>query len=129
MSRMLLKVPLELRAKHSLEERENFHGHVWRITVAVTGPLEDGRIASLPALQAELDQYIAPLQDTVLNSHPQLDDQTRATPTCECLALYLEKQFAKSLRKSEWEKLRLTEIEVAVDELDGEQTGSAVLVF
>lgn len=122
-----LCVPLALRARHSLEEREVLHEHLWRVLVTVTGPLREGRIASLPALQAELDTHLQPLRETDLNGNSALDSETRKHPTCECLALFLESKIRASLAKPPWSHLQLTEIVVSVEEMDGTQTGFARL--
>ncbi len=123
---MFLK--FQLRAKHSLDEREEAHEHIWRIEVGVTGEIQQGRIASMPHLRAVLEPAVSALQGKFLNADPLLDPDTRAFPTCEHLAYYFEAEFKKRLT-TENIAVRLTQIQVFVDELSGEETGSAKLTF
>lgn len=117
-----------LRAKHSLDEREEAHEHIWRIEVGVTGDLSKGRIASMPHLRETLEPAVQALHGAFLNTHPLLDAESRAYPTCECLAFYFEKAFNRQLHAAGI-PVSLTQIQVFVDELDGEETGSAKLTF
>jgi len=124
---LLLKFPLP--ATHCLEEREEPHEHTWRIEVGMTGPLDEGRVVSLPAVRNAFEPAIAELRGTFLNENPHLDPQTRKFPTCECLALHLEKKFNDQLKQNGWNAIKLTQIHIAVEEVDGEETGSARLIL
>jgi 6-pyruvoyl-tetrahydropterin synthase len=126
MKQMDMRLKFRLPASHSLEEREEVHAHVWRVQVSVTGPLHEGRIASMPLLRTVLEPAIRRLENTVLNENPHLEETLRPFPTCENLALHFERSFTHQLNQANL-SLRLTEIEVFVDELSGEETGSARL--
>ncbi len=126
--RMELFLKFRLAATHSLEEREEPHAHIWRIEVGLTGPVEEGRVISMPALHAILDPEVRKLQGTFLNKNILLDEASRAFPTCECLAEYFEKAFDRALA-AQGCKVLLTQIHIAVDEIDGQETGSARLTI
>jgi 6-pyruvoyl-tetrahydropterin synthase len=126
--RMELFLKFKLPATHSLEEREEAHAHVWRIEVGITGPLEDGRVVSMPVLQEALEPEVQKLRGTFLNKNSLLDEASRAYPTCECLAQYFEKAFERRLIEAGINVL-LTQITIAVDEMDGEETGSVKLTI
>ncbi len=128
MARLELSLGFRLQAKHSLYERETAHEHVWRIRVGVTGPVKDGRIVSMPALREAFEPEVRKLDGSFLNENALLDVESRKFPTCECLAFYFEKSFASKLQQH-FPELKLTEVEVSVDELDGEQTGSVKLIL
>ncbi len=126
---MELFLKLRLNASHSLEEVETPHEHVWRIEAGFSGPVAEGRIVSLPALRARLEPIVDRLRGTHLNSHPELDPDSRAYPTCESLAIYLADKFQRTVREAGWDSIRLTQIQISVDEMDGEETGSARLTL
>lgn len=117
-----------LPASHSLDEREERHRHDWKVQVGVTGPLEDGRIVSMPALREALEPAVGALRGTFLNENPCLSAEARAYPTCEYLALYFESAFTECLAKAQM-PLALTRIEVAVDEIEGTESASAALTL
>lgn len=127
--RLELLMTFRLRATHSLEEREAPHEHVWRIEMGLTGPLHEGRVHSMPALREILFPAVGKLEGTFLNENGHLDGSSRAYPTCECLASYFEKAFEDCLRNARLESLRLTFIQVTVEELNGDETGSARLTL
>ncbi len=123
---MFLKFPLP--ATHSLDEREEAHGHVWQIQVSVTGPLREGRVESMPLLREIFEPEILRLKDTFLNGNTHIEETLRSAPTCENLCLHFEQAFSSRLTEAGL-NTRITSIEVAVQELTGEETGSARLVL
>jgi 6-pyruvoyl-tetrahydropterin synthase len=128
MGKLELFLKFQLHATHSLDEREEAHAHVWRIEVGLAGPLEQGRISSMPALRDALDPEVAKLRQTFLNENPVLDARARRYPTCECLAYHFADAFARTLKTAGF-PVTLTQIQVSVDELSGEETGSVKLTL
>lgn len=128
MRRMEMLLSFPLPATHSLDEREEAHSHVWQIRVSVTGPLREGRVESMPLLREVFDPEIAKLKDTFLNSNTHLEETLRRYPTCENLCLHFEHAFSNRLNQAGL-NIRLASIEVAVQEVSGEETGSARLVL
>lgn len=126
---MELFLKLRLAATHSLEEVEAPHEHVWRIEAGFSGPVAEGRIVSLPALRARLEPIVDRLQGTHLNSNSDLDPNSRAYPTCESLTFYFAEKFQATVNEAGWDSVRLTQIQISVDEMDGEETGSARLTL
>ncbi len=126
---MELFLKFRLAALHSLEEVETPHEHVWRIEAGFSGPVEHGRIVSLPALRNRLEPVVDRLQGTFLNSNPSLDAASRTYPTCESLALYFAEAFQKTVKEAAWDRVKLTQIQISVDEMTGEETGSARLTL
>jgi 6-pyruvoyl-tetrahydropterin synthase len=117
-----------LVARHSLDEREEPHQHIWWIEVGVTGKVEQGRVVSMPLLREVFQPAVDALQGVFLNTHPPLSEAARQYPTCENLAYHFEEVFNECLRAQNL-LVSLTQIHVSVDELNGEQTGSAKLTL
>lgn len=126
---MELFLKLRLKATHSLEEVEAPHEHVWRIEAGFSGPVAEGRIVSLPALRNRLEPIVDRLRGTYLNSNPDLDADSRAYPTCESLTYYFAEKFQNTVKEAGWNGVRLTQIQISVDEMDGLETGSARLTL
>lgn len=123
-------VTVKLKALHSLEEREAPHQHIWRVTAGITGRRKEGRVVSLPLFRARLEEVLKPLQGTNLNQNRTLNAETRKNPTCENLCFYLREVFDQAVQKYLADPdlgIRLASIEVAVDEMSGEETGFARL--
>lgn len=122
-----LAVNLTLTASHSLEEREAPHVHRWDIQVGLEGNLEQGRVVSLTQAQELFSSTLIPLQNTFLNNNNNLDESTRACPTCENLALFLLTRFGNQLNLlSKKNPPRLSFIQVGIWD-EGVQLGFAKL--
>jgi 6-pyruvoyl-tetrahydropterin synthase len=114
-----LVVKLKLKATHTLEENETPHEHEWRVDVTLAGPAKNGRVISLPLAQNLFNQTLNEIRGTHLNAFMQI-------PTCENLAVYFMERFNISLRGVDPD-LRITCIEVGVNEDDGSEMGAARL--
>ena len=125
-----LSIATKFRAFHVLDEREEKHEHMWRVRVAVKGEPIHGRVVSLPLLREQLLPEIEKLDGRYLNTDGSLDIATRENPTCENLALYFAEQLSQKLANHrETAHLRLSYIDVAVDEINGEETGAVRLTL
>ena len=122
-----LTVHTTLTATHSLSEREHPHPHVWRIQVCVSGPLEKGRVLSLPDMKRWLDEILAPIQNTYLNDNLRLDSDTKREPTCEnlCVYIYDHMYFAiDRMPEVAKRRVKVVWVQVAVLEQGGVELGS-----
>jgi 6-pyruvoyl-tetrahydropterin synthase len=128
MRRMEMLLSFSLPATHSLDEREEAHSHVWQIQVGVTGPLREGRVESMPLLREIFEPEVVKLKDTFLNNNSHIEEMLRLYPTCENLCLHFEHALSNCLNQAGL-SIQLTSIEVAVQELTGEETGSARLML
>lgn len=127
--RLELVVNLNLKASHSLEERESPHSHRWDIQLGLLGDLNEGRIVSLTRAHEILGAKLEPLQNTFLNNNKYLSDSCRLNPTCENLALFLLELFQKELESLDRTKpVSVSFIQVGLWEEAG-QLGSAKITL
>lgn len=93
-----LQVERIIRAEHAIViagEREDMHGHDWRIRLCVEGPRLDaeGLLCDFHALEQQLDTVLQPFCNVVLNDTPPFDE---VNPTAERLAEHICMQCATS---------------------------------
>ncbi len=122
-----LTVNTELRAQHFLAEREEPHPHLWKVQVCASGPLENGRVISLPQFKKAVDEVLQPFQRQLLNGHLRLDADTASVPTCENLSKFLYSQLRtiiESLNQPCRPTVEILWVRVAVLESDGLELGS-----
>jgi 6-pyruvoyltetrahydropterin/6-carboxytetrahydropterin synthase len=91
------------------------HGHLYRIDVTVTGPLDPSTqmILDLREFDAILaEEIVRPLSGTLLNESVDLFSSGAQLPTCEALAAWCWNRVAGRLQDT----VRLTRVRVAEDE-------------
>lgn len=76
--------------------RENLHGHDWRLTVVVAGDSldEEGLLCDFHALEAALDETIAPFCNANLND---VEPFRRLNPSAENVARHVAQVLAEDL--------------------------------
>ena len=94
-----LSVQRVFSAAHALMlagRREPLHGHDWRVTVVVAGETldTDGLLCDFHALQAALDEIIAPFCNANLN---EVEPFTRLNPSAEQVARHIADRLAPAL--------------------------------
>ncbi len=94
-----LSVQRVFSAAHALMlrgEREALHGHDWRLTVVVAGERldADGLLCDFHALQAAIDEIIAPFRNANLN---ETEPFTRLNPSAEQVVRHIADRLAASL--------------------------------
>lgn len=69
-------------------EREPVHGHNWRVTAVVSGKTldADGLLVDFHAVEAALNEIVAPFRNNDLNRTPPFD---RVNPTAEHVAMHI----------------------------------------
>ncbi|TVQ64689.1 MAG: 6-carboxytetrahydropterin synthase [Phycisphaerales bacterium] len=86
-----IAVDTEFCAAHAIVirgEREPVHGHNWKVRVVVRAEAldEDGLVCDFHALDATLNEIIAPFRDADLNTAPPFN---RQNPTAEHVARHI----------------------------------------
>lgn len=94
-----LSVQRVFSAAHALMlggRRETVHGHDWRLTVVVAGKgLDaDGLLCDFHALEAAVDEVIAPFHNANLN---EVEPFTRINPSAERVAQHIAQQLAGAI--------------------------------
>ncbi len=76
--------------------RETLHGHDWRLTAVVAGDSldEDGLLCDFHAIEAALDEVIAPLRNANLN---EVGPFRNVNPSAEQVARHVAQRLAASL--------------------------------
>jgi 6-pyruvoyltetrahydropterin/6-carboxytetrahydropterin synthase len=89
-------------------QREALHGHDWRVTATIQGPVldEDALLWDFHALQADLAEVIAPFRNANLN---EVEPFSRMNPSAEAVAAHIGKCLVSRLTsrlarypKTEW---------------------------
>lgn len=81
------------------------HGHTYKVTVEIGGPMEDDMIADYAVIEGIVREFTDRLDHQVLNEIPGLEN-----PTTESLVLWLVEKV--SIELSAIEELRLISLEV-----------------
>ena len=94
-----LSVTREFCAAHAIDikgVREPLHGHNWRVTAVVAGPVldADGLLCDFHEVEAHLDAAIDRYRDRTLNDVAPFD---QVNPTAEHLARHLAEALADGL--------------------------------
>jgi len=90
---------------------EPLHGHTWEVRVEVAAPAldGDGLLCDFHALEAVVDEVLAPLRDRNLNEVPPFD---RLNPTAEHVAWHLASAIDARVRERMAGDVRVTEVRV-----------------
>jgi len=114
-----IRVPFEFRACHGLLVRPEMHWHVYRVVVALAGPVSraDGFVCDMGLVHHELEQVLGSLDGATLNDNPHLKAMGEAGslaathPTCEAMAHAFANALQPRLNKLK-DGARLTRVDV-----------------
>jgi 6-pyruvoyltetrahydropterin/6-carboxytetrahydropterin synthase len=89
----------EFAAAHAIimkGRREHVHGHNWRVTITVSGPVldSDGLLVDFHDLERRLESVIAPFHNRSLNEVEPFDE---INPTAEHVAKYIAETLFRSM--------------------------------